>query len=149
MAISFSVEAGFAARPNTATVHVIRTAAWCATRAFELRSVLSRGKWHAQSCFFHMWLFFSAKKYAPWNELLWANLCSSRDLTEIEGLTYRSKVNRVWLMKSSQQRYITDFTENESILAELFIVGCHLHLCSVSLDDIICYWRNEAVTSVL
>lgn len=42
-------------------------------------------------------------------------------------------------MKSSQQRYIADFTENESILAELFIVGCHLHLCSVSLDDIICY----------
>lgn len=42
-------------------------------------------------------------------------------------------------MKSSQQRYITDFTENESTLAELFIVGCHLHLCSLSLDDIICY----------
>ena len=30
-------------------------------------------------------------------------------------------------MKSSQQRYITDFTENESALAELFIVGHHLY----------------------
>lgn len=49
-------------------------------------------------------------------------------------------------MKSSQQRYITDFTENKSALAELFIVGRHLYLCSVSLDDAICYWWNQAGT---
>lgn len=42
-------------------------------------------------------------------------------------------------MKSSQQRYITDFTENESALAELFIVGHHLYLHSVSLDGAIHY----------
>lgn len=42
-------------------------------------------------------------------------------------------------MKSSQQKYITDLTEHESTLAALFIIGCHLYLCHVSLDDIICY----------
>lgn len=44
-----------------------------------------------------MWLILSTKKYAPWNEQLWANLCSSWDWTEIEGLTYCSKASRVWL----------------------------------------------------
>lgn len=44
-----------------------------------------------------MWLILSSKKYAPWNEWLWVNLCSSWNWTEIEGLTYCSKVNRVWL----------------------------------------------------
>lgn len=42
-------------------------------------------------------------------------------------------------MKSSQLRYITDFTENESALAELFVIGHHLYLRSVSLAGAIRY----------
>lgn len=67
------------------------------TGAVELRSVLSRCQWHTQSCSFLMWLILSTKKYAAWNERLWVNLCSSWNWTEIEGLTYCNKVNRVWL----------------------------------------------------